>query len=67
MQSDVLDTLLYTDDMAENAKMQGAMDRVSQACDNNDFTISTRKTEVVYQPAPGKPYSGSTVKVCLFV
>ena len=51
--------------MAENAKtetkMQG-MDRVSQACDNYSFTIST-KTEVVYQPAPGKPCSEPTINV----
>ena len=26
------------------------------ACDNFGLTISTKKTEVVYQPAPGKPY-----------
>ncbi|KAK3757653.1 hypothetical protein RRG08_000165 [Elysia crispata] len=26
------------------------------ACDNFGFTISTKKTEVMYQPAPGKPY-----------
>ena len=26
------------------------------ACDSYDLTISMRKTEVVYQPAPGKPY-----------
>ena len=36
MQTDVIDQLLYADDMAENAKTetkrQGAMDRMSQAC-----------------------------------
>ena len=31
--------------------------RVSQACGNYDLKISIKKTEVVYQPAPGKPYS----------
>ena len=54
VQTDVLDELLYADDMAKNAKtekkMQEAMDRVSQACDNYDLTISTNKTEVVNQP-----------------
>ena len=28
-----------------------------------DLTISIKKTEVVYQPAPGKPYKEPTVKV----
>ena len=43
----MLDELLYADEMAKNAKtekMQEAMDRVSQACDNYDLTISTKKT-----------------------
>ena len=52
---------LYADDIVKNAKiekkMQVAMDQVSQACDNYDLTISTKKTEVVYQRAPGKPYN----------
>ena len=38
VQTDVLDELLYADDMAKNAKtekkMKEAMDRVSKACDN---------------------------------
>ena len=29
-----------------------AMDQVSQSCDDYDLTISTKKTEVVHQPAP---------------
>ena len=57
----MLDELLYADDMDKNAnteaKMQRAMDQVSQSCDNYDLTISTKKTEVVHQPAPGKPYT----------
>ena len=67
MQTDVLDELLYADDMAKNAKtekkMQETMGRVSDACDNYDLTISTKGTEVVYQPAPGKPYSEPTITV----
>ena len=63
MQTDVLDKLLYTDDMKENAKaetkIQGAMDRVSQACDLH----SAQKTEVVYKQSPGKPYSEPTIAV----
>ena len=58
MQIDVLDKLLYTDDLAENAeseaKTQGAVDRMSKACDNFHLTIST---------APGKPYSEPTITV----
>ena len=67
VQTDVLDELLYANDMAKNAsteeKMQNAMDRVSQACENYDLKISTKKTEVVYQPAPGKSYSEPTITV----
>ena len=63
----MLDELLYADDMDKNAgseaKMQTAMDQVSQSCDNFDLTISTKKTEVVYQPAPGKPYNEPAITV----
>ena len=64
VQTDVLDELLYADDMDKNAsseaKIQTAMDQVSQSCDNYDLT---RKTEVVHQPAPGKPYNEPTITV----
>ena len=67
VQTDVLDELLYANNMDKNAsseaKMQRAMDQVSQSCDNYDLTISTKKTEVVHQPAPGKPYNEPTVTV----
>ena len=47
VQTDVLDELLYADDMDKNAsseaKMQRAMDQVSQSCDNYDLTISTKR------------------------
>ena len=40
---------LHVDDTVDNAKtqtkMQGSMARVLQACNYNDITISTRKTE----------------------
>ena len=65
VQTDVLDELLYADDMDKNAsseaKMQRAMDQVSQSCDNCDF--STKNTEVVHQPASGNPYNDSTITV----
>ena len=47
VKTDVLDELLYADDMDKNAsseaKMQRAMDQVSQSCDNCDLTISTKR------------------------
>ena len=67
VQTDVVDKLLYADDLAENAKseekIQGAVDRMSKACDNFQLTISTKTTQVVHQPAPGKPYSEPTITV----
>ena len=39
------------------------MDQVSDSCDSYDLTISIKKTEVVYQPASGKPYKEPTITV----
>ena len=65
--TDVLDELLYADEMAKNAsterKIQDDIGRVSQACDNYDLKTSTNKNEVVYQPALGKLYSEPTITV----
>ena len=65
VQTDVLDEFLYADDMDKNAsseaKMQRAMDQVSQSCDNYDLTISTEKAEVVHEPALGKQYNEPTI------
>ena len=36
--------------------MQGVVERMSKACDNFQLKISTKKTEVLHQPAPGKQY-----------
>ena len=44
-------------------KLQGAVDRMSKACDNFQLTISIKKTEVVQKPAPGKPHSEPTITV----
>ena len=45
--TDVLDELLYADDMNNNANSeankQRAMDQVLQSCDNYDLTISTKR------------------------
>ena len=50
----------FANDFALNATskhdMQDGMDRFSTACDNSSLTISTKKTEVMFQPVPGKPY-----------
>ena len=43
--------------------MQGAVDRMPKACYNFHLTFSTKKTEVVHQPAPGKPYREPTITV----
>ena len=41
--------------------MQKGVDHVSDSCDRYDLTISIKKTEVVYLPAPGKPYKEPTI------
>ena len=52
--------LLFAEDCALNsnteAEMQHCVNHFSRACDNVDFTISTKKTEVMYQPAPRNMY-----------
>ena len=67
MQTKVLDEFLFADNMAKGAtteeKMQKGVDHVSDSCDSYDLTISIKKTEVVYQPAPGKPYMKPTITV----
>ena len=67
VQTDVADKPINVYDLAENAKseekMQGAVDRMSEAFDNFQPTFSTKKTEVVHQPAPGKQYSEPTITV----
>ena len=65
VQTEVLDEFLFADDIAKGApteeKMQKGVDQVSDSCDSYDLTISIKKTEVVYQPAPGKPYKEPTI------
>ena len=67
VQTKVLDEFLFADDMAKGApteeKMQKGLDQVSDSCDSYDLTNSIKKTEVVYQPAPGKPYKKPTITV----
>ena len=67
VQKEVLGEFLFADDMAIGAlteeKMQKDVDQVSDSCDNYDHTISVKKSEVVCQSAPGKPYKEPTITV----
>ena len=67
VQTEVLDEFLFADDIVKGApteeKMQKGVDQVSDSFDNYDLSISIKKTEAVYQPAPGKPYKGPTITV----
>ena len=61
---------LFADDCALNAssedEMQWNMDTFSSACDAFGLTISTKKTEVMFQPAPHTNYSDPTITImCL--
>ena len=65
VQTEVLDEFLFADGMAKGApiqeKMQKGVDQISDSCDSYDLSINIKKTEVVYQPAPGKPYREPTI------
>ena len=64
---DKLRDFLFADDCALNAgsaeDMQYSMDLFSNACSNFGLTISTKKTEVMYQPAPKNLYQEPIVTV----
>ena len=63
----VIRDLLFADDCAlaapTQSEMQRGMDGFSSACDNFGLTISTKKTEVMFQPAPGKEYQEPCISV----
>ena len=60
VKKEVLDELQFADDMAKSAtKMQ----KLSDLCDSYDLTSRIKKTEVLYQSPPGKPYKEPTIKV----
>ena len=71
VQTEMFDGFLFVEEMAKCApteeKMQKGVDQVSDSCDNYYLTISIKKTEVEYQPAPGKPYKEHTITVKLQV
>ena len=64
---DVARDFLFADDCALNASneadMQKSMNLFSRACEDFGLTISTKKTEVLHQPAPGVPYSEPHITV----
>ena len=64
---DCVRDLLFADDCALNAcsepEMQQSMDKFSSACNAFGLTISTKQTEVMYQPAPNKDYTVPTINV----
>ena len=49
--------------LQQKRKCKKGVDQVSDSCDSDDLTISIKKTEVVYQPAPGKPYKEPIITV----
>ena len=57
--TDIVNEFLFADDYALNAtikaNMQNSVDKFSIAWDNFFLTISTKKTEVMHQPASRKP------------
>ena len=65
--TDTINDLLFADDCALNAatetSMQQTVDKFSDACNNFGLTISTKKTEVMHQPAPGKIYTEPSISV----
>ena len=67
VQTEMPDELLFANDIAKGApteeKMKKSVDQVSDSCQSYDLTISIKKIEVVYQPAPGKPYKEPTITV----
>ena len=64
VQTEVLDEFLFTENMAKGApteeKLQKGVDQVSDSCDTSQ---SASKRQVVYQPAPRKPYKEPTITV----
>ena len=65
VQTEVLDEFLFANDMVMGAPTEEKMrvDQTSDSCNSFDLTISIKKTEVVSQPSPGKPYKVPTITV----
>ena len=56
---------IFADGMTKRAsteeKMRKGVAQVSDSCDSYGLTITNKKTEVVYQPASGKPDKEPTI------
>ena len=65
VQTEVLDEFFFADGMAKGAptEVQKGVDQVSNSCESYDITISIKRTEKVYQTAPGNPYKEPTITV----
>ena len=63
----IVSKFLFADDCALNvatkANRQNSVDKFSMVCDNFDLTSSPKKTDVMHQPAPGKPYIESNITI----
>ena len=59
--------MLFADDCALNASteedMQQSVDSFADACSRFGLTISIKKTEVMFQPAPGEPYTDPNIQI----
>ena len=57
-------TVIYCALNAVNqSDMELSIDHFATACKNFGLTISTKKTEVMYQPVPGTPYTEPVITV----
>jgi len=67
VREDTARDLLFADDCVLNAgtesDMQESMDLFAKACDDFGLTVSTKKTEVMYQTAPTAPYTEANITV----
>ena len=66
--ADIIRDFLFADDSAainavSEADRHCRVDTFSTACTNFGLTISTNTTEVLHQPAPGKPYVEPNITV----
>ena len=63
----IIQELLYADDCAleghSRQEIQLVTDRFAQSAKQFGLKINIKKTEVMYQPAPGKPYQSPHVTI----
>ena len=64
---DITCEFLFADDCELNAvsvcEIQHNVDKFAAACSKLRLTICAKKTEVMYQPAPGKAYKEPTITI----